>query len=59
MYSRRAIVATTTRVEIQPPLVTTFIDVDSHLGRMHAQGAKEVSLPPPTTPSMGQHNVCH
>ncbi|PHT28907.1 Protein TAR1 [Capsicum baccatum] len=47
--ARRAVAATTKRVELQPPLSATSVDVDSHLGRPRAQGAREASILPSTT----------
>src|SRR5688572_13481280 len=39
----------TKRVEFQPPLAATSVDVDSHLGQPRARGAREASIRP-TTP---------
>lgn len=36
----------TKRVELQPPLAATSVDVDSHLGRPRARGAREASIRP-------------
>ncbi|PHT28906.1 Protein TAR1 [Capsicum baccatum] len=47
--ARRAVAAMTKRVELQPPLAATSIDVDSHLGRPRARGAREASIRPATT----------
>ncbi|PHT29128.1 hypothetical protein CQW23_31274 [Capsicum baccatum] len=43
--TRRAVAATTKRVELQPPLATS-IDVDSHLGQSRARGEQEASILP-------------
>ncbi|PHT96426.1 hypothetical protein BC332_34648 [Capsicum chinense] len=47
--ARRAVAATTKRVELQPPLAATSVDVDSHLGQPRARGAREASIRPATT----------
>ncbi|PHT28885.1 Regulator of rDNA transcription protein 15 [Capsicum baccatum] len=47
--ARRAVAATTKRVELQPPLAVTSVDVDSHLGQPQARGAREASILPATT----------
>ncbi|PHT29562.1 Protein TAR1 [Capsicum baccatum] len=47
--ARRAIAATAKRVELQPPLAVTSIDVDSHLGQPRARGIREASIRPTTT----------
>ncbi|PHT27918.1 hypothetical protein CQW23_32490 [Capsicum baccatum] len=39
------------RVELQPPLTATSIDVDSHLGQPRDRGAWEASIRPTTTAS--------
>ncbi|PHT66612.1 hypothetical protein T459_31037 [Capsicum annuum] len=51
LESRRATGYTreTKRVEIQPSLATTSVDVDSHLGQPRARGAQEASIRPATT----------
>ncbi|PHT97916.1 hypothetical protein BC332_33160 [Capsicum chinense] len=47
--ARRAIAATTKRVEIQPPLSVMSINVDSHLGQPRARGSREARIRPKTT----------
>ncbi|PHT26198.1 hypothetical protein CQW23_34188 [Capsicum baccatum] len=47
--ARRAVAATANRVELQPPLFATSVDVDSHLGQLRARGAWEASIRPATT----------
>ncbi|PHT26709.1 Protein TAR1 [Capsicum baccatum] len=47
--ARRAVAATAKRVELQPPLAVTYVDVDSHLGQPRALGSREASIRPPTT----------
>ncbi|PHT57561.1 hypothetical protein T459_35467 [Capsicum annuum] len=47
--ARRAVAATTKRVELQPPLAATSVDVDSYLGQPRARGAREASIRPATT----------
>ncbi|PHT26537.1 Regulator of rDNA transcription protein 15 [Capsicum baccatum] len=44
--ARRAVAATAKRVELQPPLAATSVDVDSHLGQPRARGAREASIRP-------------
>ncbi|PHT24736.1 hypothetical protein CQW23_35587 [Capsicum baccatum] len=53
--ARRAVVAATKRVELQPPLAATSVDVDSHLGQPRARGLREASIRPATTarPAVG------
>ncbi|PHT27255.1 Protein TAR1 [Capsicum baccatum] len=46
--ARWAITTTAKRVELQPPLVATFVDVDSHLGQPRARGTREGSIFPTT-----------
>ncbi|PHT25686.1 hypothetical protein CQW23_34690 [Capsicum baccatum] len=46
---RRVVAATAKRVELQPPLVATSVDVDSHLGQPRARGAREASIRPAMT----------
>ncbi|PHT97910.1 hypothetical protein BC332_33154 [Capsicum chinense] len=46
-----AIAAITKTVEIQPPLATTSVDVDSHLGYHRTRGAREASIYSTTTAS--------
>ncbi|PHT25503.1 hypothetical protein CQW23_34871 [Capsicum baccatum] len=46
---RRAVAVTAKRVELQPPLAATSVDVDSHLGKPRARGAREASIRPATT----------
>ncbi|PHT28892.1 hypothetical protein CQW23_31490 [Capsicum baccatum] len=47
--ARRAVAATTERVELQPPLAATSVDVDSHLGQPRVRGAWEDSIRPAMT----------
>ncbi|PHT24531.1 Protein TAR1 [Capsicum baccatum] len=47
--TQRAVAATAKRVELQPPLAATYVDVDSHLGQPRARGAREASIRPATT----------
>ncbi|PHT25331.1 Protein TAR1 [Capsicum baccatum] len=42
--ARRAVAATAKRVELQPPLAVTSVDVDSHLGQTRARGAREANI---------------
>ncbi|PHT26734.1 Protein TAR1 [Capsicum baccatum] len=53
--ARRAVAAATKRVELQPPLAATSVDVDSHLGQPRARGLREASIRPATTarPAVG------
>ncbi|PHT25911.1 hypothetical protein CQW23_34470 [Capsicum baccatum] len=46
--ARRAVATTAKRVELQPPLAATSINVDSHLGQPRARGAREASIRPAT-----------
>ncbi|KAF3665736.1 hypothetical protein FXO38_09421 [Capsicum annuum] len=46
--ARRALAATTKRIETQPPLAVTSINVDSHLGQPQARGSWEASILPTT-----------
>ncbi|PHT25024.1 hypothetical protein CQW23_35326 [Capsicum baccatum] len=46
--ARRAVATTAKRVELQPPLAVTSINVDSHLGQPRARGAREDSIRPAT-----------
>ncbi|PHT24905.1 hypothetical protein CQW23_35437 [Capsicum baccatum] len=47
--ARQAVAATAKRVELQPPLAATSVDVDSYLGQPRAQGARKASIRPATT----------
>ncbi|PHT25868.1 hypothetical protein CQW23_34512 [Capsicum baccatum] len=47
--ARRAVAAMAKRVELQPPLAATSVDVDSHLGQSQTRGAREASICPATT----------
>ncbi|PHT60938.1 hypothetical protein T459_35212 [Capsicum annuum] len=47
--ARWAVAAKTKRVELQPPLAATSVDVDSYLGQPQARGAREASIRPVTT----------
>ncbi|PHT24771.1 hypothetical protein CQW23_35557 [Capsicum baccatum] len=47
--ARWAVAATEKRVELQPPLAATSVDVDSHLGQPRARGAWEASIRTATT----------
>ncbi|PHT24993.1 hypothetical protein CQW23_35354 [Capsicum baccatum] len=47
--ARWAVAATAKRAELQPPLVATSVDVDSHLGQSRARGAREASICPAMT----------
>ncbi|PHT35373.1 hypothetical protein CQW23_23073 [Capsicum baccatum] len=42
--ARRAVAATAKKVELQPPLAATYVDVDSHLGQPRARGTREASI---------------
>ncbi|PHT26257.1 Protein TAR1 [Capsicum baccatum] len=42
--ARWAVAATAKRVELQPPLAATSVDVDSHLGQPRARGTREASI---------------
>ncbi|PHT24883.1 hypothetical protein CQW23_35455 [Capsicum baccatum] len=59
--ARRAVAAATKRVELQPPLAATSVDVDSHLGQPRARGLREASIRPATTarPAVGAPNTTH
>ncbi|PHT25065.1 hypothetical protein CQW23_35288 [Capsicum baccatum] len=47
--ARRVVAATAKRVELQPPLSATSVDMDSHLGQPRVRGAREASIRPATT----------
>ncbi|PHT25675.1 hypothetical protein CQW23_34700 [Capsicum baccatum] len=47
--TRWAVAATAKRVELQPPLAATSVDMDSHLGQPRARGAREASILPTMT----------
>ncbi|PHT57597.1 hypothetical protein T459_35431 [Capsicum annuum] len=47
--ARRAVAVTTKRVELQPPLAATSINVDSYLGQLRARGTREASIHPGMT----------
>ncbi|PHT26340.1 Protein TAR1 [Capsicum baccatum] len=49
--ARRAVATMAKRVELQPPLAATSVDLDSHLGQPRARGAREASIRPATTTS--------
>ncbi|PHT25446.1 hypothetical protein CQW23_34927 [Capsicum baccatum] len=48
-HARRAVAATAKRVELQPPLSATTVDVESHLVQPLARGAREASIRPAMT----------
>ncbi|PHT27234.1 hypothetical protein CQW23_33162 [Capsicum baccatum] len=47
--ARRAVAATAKRVELQPPLAATSVEVDSYLGQPRARGTREASIRPAMT----------
>ncbi|PHT26772.1 Protein TAR1 [Capsicum baccatum] len=47
--ARRDVAAKAKRVELQPPLGATFVDVDLNLGQARGQGAREASILPTMT----------